>query len=126
MGKVTKYPGPDCVQPGEESSVFHRLLVACGLLALIVSPSIAKPKGTGFDGKWVVDRKASRAMPPPPEDLTQVIRVGSDSAEISTTWKEPEGWRQPPALPGHPGHGNEVRHQWQRITKPVRPLHPDG
>lgn len=72
----------------------QRCLFVCGLL--VIAATLVFPKGKeGFDGKWVVDRKASRAMPPPPEDLTQALRVKSDSVEVSSTWKEPAGGMSP-------------------------------
>ncbi len=65
----------------------HRFLVLLGVLSLTVSLSVAKPK-TGFEGKWVVDRKASQAMPPPPDSLTQVIRVRDGNVQVTSTWRE--------------------------------------
>lgn len=65
----------------------HRILVLIGVLGLAASLSVAKPK-TGFDGKWVVDREASQAMPLPPEGLTQVIHVHNDNVQVSSSWKE--------------------------------------
>jgi len=74
--------------------VNQRILVLFGAVWLTASVVVAKPK-TGFDGKWVVDQKASQAIPPPPRGLTQVIHVHRNNVQVSSTWKESDDGMSP-------------------------------
>jgi hypothetical protein len=78
--------------------VSKRLLLIVSLAALFALPAL--PKDDGFNGKWVIDKDASKASFDIPDQLTQEIKKKGSNLMILTTWREPQNGLAPLGLLG--------------------------
>ncbi len=76
-----------------------RRFILSTLTALLIAAP-AWPDQPGFNGTWVIDKKASTASFPIPDKLTQKIHQKSNEVEIQTTWREPKDGISPLPLLG--------------------------
>jgi len=59
-------------------------------MTLVLAAAATVGSSNGFDGKWVLDKKAANtATVPPPDDLRQNIKASGGNISIDTTFKEP-------------------------------------
>jgi hypothetical protein len=58
------------------------------------------PKDSGFNGRWLIDKKASTATFEIPDNLMQQIKTKGSDLMIQTTWREPQGGMAPLPLLG--------------------------
>lgn len=78
--------------------MFQRLLLAAVLTSFFALPAL--PKDQGFNGKWVVDKKASTASFDIPDNLIQKIQEKDNELAIESTWREPKNGITPMPLFG--------------------------
>jgi hypothetical protein len=69
-------------------SNFRNIVGGLTLLTVLALPICAKDSDQGFGGKWVLDKKSSKA-PQTPEDLRQDIRQQGSEIIIQSRFKEP-------------------------------------
>jgi hypothetical protein len=69
--------------------VYKRVFLI-SLMTLVLAAAATVGSSNGFDGKWVLDKKAANtATVPPPDDLRQNIKASGGNISIDTTFKEP-------------------------------------
>jgi hypothetical protein len=69
--------------------VYKRVFLTT-LMTFVLAAAATVGSSNGFDGKWVLDKKAANtATVPPPDDLRQNIKASGGNISIDTTFKEP-------------------------------------